>query len=56
MARIARTRQDADGLFKSRWSLFHAAAPKPLCGVEVIVSNCPSDKRKKNEIGQKICC
>lgn len=37
IARIARNRQEADGLSKSSWILFHAAALKPFCGVEVVV-------------------
>lgn len=38
MARIARIRHEADGLFKSRCNLFHAAELKPFCGVEDIVA------------------
>lgn len=38
MARMARIRHEADGLFKSRCNLFQAAALKPFCGVEDMFS------------------
>lgn len=50
MARIARIRHDADGLFKSRCNLFQAAKLNPFCGVEDMVSKLfPSNQMINNE-------
>lgn len=45
MARMARIRHEADGLFKSRCSIFQAAALNPFCGVDDMVSKLFPSKR-----------
>lgn len=47
IARMARIRHDADGLFKSRCNIVQAATLKPFCGVEDIVPRFASNQRKR---------
>lgn len=55
MARMARTRHEADGLFKSRCNLFQAATLNPFCGVDDMISKLfPSNSL--NESKKKMFC